>query len=81
MRTADQNLVHFGRLIVRDAAGLNPVTLIDVNADVPVPTGRVLIATPNMANYLAVAPDFTMLTPIPLTRSRRYTRLLPFSCP
>ncbi len=66
-RSVGQNLVQQGRLVVRDAAGANPIVLMDINAPVPVdPAGsRVLISSPNMANYLTVVPDFVMTNVIP----------------
>src|SRR2546428_6036774 len=62
MRTVGQNLVQQGRLVVRNAAGANPVVLLDVNAPMPIDLAgsRVLISSPNMANYLTVVPDFVM---------------------
>lgn len=66
-RSAGQNFTELGRLVVRDAAGNNPIVLMDLNAPVfgDLQGNRILIASPNMANYLTVAPDFTMTNLIP----------------
>ena len=66
-RSAGQNFVYQGRLVVRDAGGNNPIVLMDLNAPVfgDLAGNRILIASPNMANYLTVAPDFTMTNLIP----------------
>jgi hypothetical protein len=66
MRVSGENLVQQARLIVRDAAGANPITLIDFTTQVNQSAGgrRILIVTPNMKSYLTVAPDFIM-NPIP----------------
>src|SRR5688572_976872 len=69
MRTAFQNQVQQSRLKVRDAAGNNPILLIDMTTSVPnfAAGSRVLIATANFANYTcpSAVPDFIMSTPIP----------------
>lgn len=69
MRSASQNLVSQARIRVFDAAGANPVLLIDIAANVPVGASgrRVLIASPNFVNYTSpgVVPDFTMTNLIP----------------
>ena len=72
MRAANQNLVSNARLRAWDAAGLNPVLLLDMASNV---TGsaagaRVLLATPAFtakvqALFPAFAPDFTLANPIP----------------
>jgi len=72
MRSAGQNLVSNARLRAWDAAGLNPVMLLDMASNV---TGsgagaRVLLATPAFttkvqALFPAFAPDFTLANPIP----------------
>jgi hypothetical protein len=64
MRSPGQQFVNFGRLRAWDAAGANPVLLIDMTTQVPNGnTGdRVLVAT---ANFLpGLTPDFVM-QPIP----------------
>ena len=68
-RAAGQHLVSQGRLRAWDAAGANPVLLIDLTTDV---TGaaagdRVLIVTSSFQSYVSptVTPDFVMTTPIP----------------
>ncbi len=69
MRVGFQNLVQLARLIVRDATGSNPVTVIDISA--PVVNGGtgvwVLIASPGFSAYTspALTPDFTMTNLIP----------------
>jgi len=69
MRSAFQNQVQQARLRVFDAAGANPITLIDMAASVPnsAAGSRVLIASSNFANYTspAVVPNFTMTNLIP----------------
>src|ERR1043166_1996304 len=52
MRTAGQNLVSNARLIVRDAAGLNPITVKDMTSNVANgSTGdRVLIVSSNFVS-------------------------------
>lgn len=56
-------------LVVYDASGANPVTLITFPNDVPngVAGGRVLVASPNFSGHFAPAatPDFIMANPIP----------------
>jgi hypothetical protein len=69
MRAAGQNFVSGGILIVFDAAGLNPVTILDVPANVT--NGevgdRVLIASSNFASHTTppAMPDFIMTNLIP----------------
>jgi len=69
MRAAGQNLVAQSRLIVYDATGSNPVTVINITANVPngLLGDRVLIVTNEMLDYLVppIAPDFIMTNPIP----------------
>lgn len=66
MRAGGQNLVQQSRLIVRDATGANPVTLVDITMSVPnaAAGSRVLIATPDFAKYCGITPNFIM-APIP----------------
>ncbi len=68
MRTSFQNQVQFSRLTAVNASGGSPTLLKDIANFVPnFDTGtRVLIATPNFANYTStpLVADFTM-DPIP----------------
>lgn len=68
MRASFQNQVQQSRLFARDATGSNPLLLIDIASSVPNFSlgSRVLITTPNFANYTSIplVSDFTM-TPIP----------------
>jgi len=69
MRAAGQNFVSGGKLVVFDAAGLNPITVLDVASDVT--NGRVgdhvLIASANFSSHTTppANPDFTMANLIP----------------
>ena len=69
MRQGGQNLVSNGRLLAHDAAGANPVLLIDFTTNVAISTAgsRVLVASANFsaATNPAVTPDFTFTNPIP----------------
>jgi hypothetical protein len=68
MRFAGQNLITGAQLVVVDAAGNNPVTLITFPSNVASGAGkRILIATSNFSNYEAtpIAADFMMSNPIP----------------
>lgn len=67
MRTLGQNLVSNGQLVVRDAAGLNPVVLIAFPSNVlDGSTGaRVLAVTSTFAGMVPVTPDFTLTNRIP----------------
>lgn len=67
LRAPGQNLVQFSRLRVFDAAGANPVLLVDIASAVANGQAgdRVLIATPAFAANQAPAPDFAMANPIP----------------
>jgi hypothetical protein len=69
MRTGGQNLVSASQLRVFDAAGANPVMIIDILTDVPNGAlgDRVLIASPNFASTFGVTPDFTMTNLIPVS--------------
>jgi hypothetical protein len=65
----DQNLVSGGKLVVFDAAGLNPIIVLDIASDV-VNGGvgsRVLIASANFPSHTmpVAVPDFTMANLIP----------------
>ena len=69
MRAAGENLVSSARLIVVDAAGLNPIVIMDMTSDVANSSAgyRVLIASSNFASHTspAVIPDFIMPQTIP----------------
>ncbi len=72
MRASGQNLVNGTTIRCYDAAGLNPITLCTLNANVPVSTSgaRILIATPSFLAQTspnAVA-NFTMTATIPADR-------------
>ncbi|MFN0012385.1 MAG: hypothetical protein ACKVS8_12165 [Phycisphaerales bacterium] len=72
MRAGGQNLVNGTTIRCYDAAGLNPITLCTLNANVPVSTNgsRILIATPSFIAKTtpnAVA-NFTMAATIPADR-------------
>jgi hypothetical protein len=70
MRAAGQNILSQTRLVVRDAAGGNPILLEDMTANVPNSQAgrRILIATPNFSKHTSVpaTPDFIM-DPIPVS--------------
>lgn len=69
MRNAFQNVVSQGRLIARDAAGNNPILLLNIASNVANTASgtRILIASSNFARYTsaAITPDFTMAALIP----------------
>jgi hypothetical protein len=68
MRSGGQNLITGAQLVVVDAAGNNPVTLITFPSSVGGGAGkRILIATAGLSNYEStpIAPDFMMSNPIP----------------
>ena len=67
MRFAGQNLVSQARVRAWDAAGANPILIVDMTTDVPVATqgSRVLIASPGFLPGLT--PDFVMTNPIPVS--------------
>ena len=68
MRAPGQNLVAQGRLVVRDAAGLNPVTVVDMTTNVAngATGSRVLVASSAFQTHLpGVTPDFLMTSVIP----------------
>jgi hypothetical protein len=70
LRGSGQNFVSATRLRAVDATGANPVLLQDLTTDVGVGTlgSRILIATPNFADYtnVPITPDFIM-SPIPVS--------------
>jgi hypothetical protein len=70
MRAAGQNLVSASRIVAYDAAGQNPVVLLDIASNVSNGSGgdRVLIASPGFDPNLTdppLTPDFVMTAPIP----------------
>jgi len=69
MRSFGQNLTSQGRLVAYDAAGLNPVVVINFTGNVAngLAGARVLVTSPNFAPYTdgALAGDFTMTNLIP----------------
>jgi hypothetical protein len=69
MRAAGQNLVSNARLIVRDAAGLNPIIVKDMTSNVANSSAgdRVLIVSSNFVSQTSpdVLPDFVMTQTIP----------------
>jgi hypothetical protein len=69
MRSGGQNLVNQAKLVVFDAAGLNPITIIDMTNNVANGTlgDRVLIVSANFANYTSpsLTADFVMTQLIP----------------
>jgi len=69
MRSAGQNFVSGGKLVVFDAAGLNPITVLDVASNVTngAVGAHVLIASVNFPSHTmpTAVPDFTMANLIP----------------
>lgn len=69
MRGAGQNLVSSSRINVRDAAGLNPILIVNMGTNVAngVAGDRVLIVSSAFQGYVAPVqtPDFTMTSLIP----------------
>ena len=69
MRAANQNFTAGGKLIVFDAAGLNPVTVLNVSSNVPNGSvgDRVLIASASFSSHTtpAAVPDLIMTNVIP----------------
>jgi hypothetical protein len=69
MRSTGENFVASGKLIVFDAAGLNPVTVLDLSTNVTNGAlgSHVLIASANFPSHTTptTVPDFTMTNPIP----------------
>jgi hypothetical protein len=67
MRLAGQDLVSQARLRAWDAAGQNPILVVDMTTDVPIGTAgaRVLVSTPGFAGAFGPTPDFVMTNPIP----------------
>jgi len=67
MRFSGQNLVSQARLRAWDAAGQNPIVVVDMATDVPIGTAgaRVLVSTAGFAGAFGPMPDFVMTNPIP----------------
>ncbi len=69
MRATGQNFVSGGKLIAFDAAGQNPITVLDVAGNVSNGAlgDHVLIASANFPSHTTptAVPDFTMANPIP----------------
>lgn len=69
MRAANEFFVSFARVRVHDAAGANPIMVIDMTTDVANAAigDRVLIASANFVDYTTpgAEPDFTMTNLIP----------------
>jgi hypothetical protein len=67
LRSTGQNQVQFSRVRVFDAAGLNPITIIDIPTSVANNSGgdRVLIVSPAYAAQQPPAGDFQMTNLIP----------------
>jgi hypothetical protein len=67
MRAGGQNLVQFSRLRVHDAAGANPVLLVDFTTQVPngLAGDRILVASAEFMALQGPAPDFLMSAKIP----------------
>lgn len=67
MRALGQEFVSFGRLRAWDAAGANPVVVMDPTTNVAngAAGSRVLFATSTFANKFGPTPDFIMTQPIP----------------
>ncbi len=67
MRAGGQNLVNTTRLVVRDAAGLNPITLVVMGSNVGggAAGDRILIVSPQFQSTFAPTPDFVMSALIP----------------
>src|SRR6266705_2172107 len=69
MRAAGQNFVSGGKLVVFDAAGLNPITILDPTTNVTNGAGgdHVLIASATFPSHTMpmAVPDFTMVNLIP----------------
>src|SRR5436190_17829187 len=69
MRASGQNFVAAGKLVVFDAAGLNPITVLDVASNVAngAVGSHVLIASANFPSHTtpSAVPDFTMANLIP----------------
>jgi hypothetical protein len=71
-RSPGQNLVVGTRLVVRDATGANPITLLTFPSNVPGAAAgtRILVASPDFASSHLPVPDFTMTNVIPASYLR-----------
>ncbi len=71
MRAVGQNFVSQGKLVVYDAAGLNPITVLNVASNVTngAVGAHVLIASVNFPSHTmpVAVPDFTMANLIPVS--------------
>lgn len=69
MRLGLQGEVSQARLRAWDAAGQNPVIVVDMMTDVPVDTAgsRVLVSSSAFASTFGPTPDFVMTNPIPVS--------------
>src|SRR6266571_8627417 len=67
MRALSENFVSFGLLRAWDAAGANPVVIMDPTTDVlnGAAGSRMLFATSTFANTFGPTPDFIITNPIP----------------
>jgi hypothetical protein len=67
MRVLGESFVSLGRLRAWDAAGANPIVIVDPTTDVTndAAGSRVLFATSTFANTFGPAPDFIITNPIP----------------
>ena len=67
MRLFGQNQTSQARLRAWDAAGQNPVLIVDMTTDVPIAAqgARVLVSTAGFAGAFGPPPDFMMTNPIP----------------
>ncbi len=67
MRNPGQVFTSLGRIIAYDAAGQNPIVVVDMTTDVAVGAAgsRILIATAAFQTSPAITPDFIMTSPIP----------------
>jgi hypothetical protein len=67
MRISLQGQVSQARIRAWDAAGQNPVIVVDMMTDVPIETAgsRVLVESPAFAATFNPTPDFVMTNPIP----------------
>jgi len=75
MRATGQNFVSAGKLVVYDAAGLNPITVLNIASNVAngAVGDHVLIASVNFPSHTmpAAVPNFTMANLIPASYSQR----------
>src|SRR5687768_16815261 len=69
MRALGENFIAGAELIVYDAAGNNPVTLVTFDSAVGSGPRRILVTTPSFSSYEAtpITEDFTMTNTIPVS--------------